>query len=51
MEIKTNKIDAVKQEVEFEVPYKELTPHFEKAYEKYRKKLRKMYPMSCSAIT
>jgi trigger factor len=39
MEIKTNKIDAVKQEVEFEVPYEELTPHFEKAYEKYRKKL------------
>lgn len=39
MEIKTNNIDSVKQEVEFEVSYEELTPHFEKAYEKYKKKL------------
>lgn len=39
METKTNSIDECKQEVEFEVPYEELTPHFEKSYEKYRKKL------------
>jgi len=39
MEIKTNNLDACKQEAEFEVSYEELTPHFEKAYLKYRKKL------------
>jgi len=39
METKTNSIDECKQEVEFEIPYEELTPHFEKSYEKYRKKL------------
>jgi trigger factor len=39
MEIKSNSIDNCKQEVEFEVSYEELTPHFEKAYDKYRKKL------------
>ncbi len=38
MEIKVNKIDDVKQEVEFEIPYGDLTPHFEKAYQKYQKK-------------
>jgi trigger factor len=38
MEIKVNKIDNVKQEVEFEIPYEDLTPHFEKAYKKYQKK-------------
>ena len=39
MEIKTNSIDKCKQEVEFEVPYEELTPHFDKSYQKYRKKV------------
>ena len=35
METKTNSIDKCKQEVEFEVPYGELAPYFEKSYEKY----------------
>jgi len=39
MEIKTNNIDACKQEAEFEVSYEELTPHFEKAYQKHKNKL------------
>ena len=39
MEIKTNSIDKCKQEVEFEVPYEELAPHFDKSYQKYRKKV------------
>lgn len=38
MEVKVNKIDEVKQEVEFEIPYGDLAPHFEKAYKKYQKK-------------
>ncbi len=39
MEIKTNNIDSCKQEVEFEVSYEELAPHFEKAYSKYKNKV------------
>jgi trigger factor len=38
MEVKVNKVDDVKQEIEFEIPYGDLTPHFEKAYKKYQKK-------------
>jgi len=38
MEFKVNKIDAVKQEVEFELSYADLVPHFEKAFQKYQKK-------------
>ncbi|HWA06177.1 MAG TPA: trigger factor [Ignavibacteria bacterium] len=38
MEFKVNKIDAVKQEVEFELTYSDLAPHFEKAFQKYQKK-------------
>ncbi|HRJ84773.1 MAG TPA: trigger factor [Ignavibacteria bacterium] len=38
MEFKINKIDAVKQEVEFELSYADLAPHFEKAFQKYQKK-------------
>lgn len=38
MEFKINKIDAVKQEVEFELTYADLAPHFEKAFQKYQKK-------------
>src|SRR5688572_23928054 len=38
MEVKINKIDDVKQELEFEIPYGDLAPHFEKAYKKYQKK-------------
>lgn len=38
MEFKVNKIDAVKQEVEFELTYADLAPHFEKAFQKYQKK-------------
>lgn len=38
MEVKTNKIDETKQEVEFEIPYGDLAPYFEKAYKKYQKK-------------
>src|SRR4030095_9612618 len=38
MEFKLNKIDDVKQEVEFEIPYAELEPYFEKSYKKYQKK-------------
>ncbi len=38
MEFKVNKIDDVKQEVEFEITYADLTPYFEKAYKKYQKK-------------
>lgn len=38
MEVKVNKIDDVMQEVEFELPYSDLTPHFDKAYKKYQKK-------------
>lgn len=39
MEIKTNSIDKVKQEVEFDIPYSELTPHFDKALVKYKNKV------------
>ncbi len=38
MEFKVNKIDAVKQEVEFELSYSDLAPHFDKAIAKYAKK-------------
>lgn len=38
MEFKVNTTDKVKQEVEFEIPYSDLTPHFEKAYIKFQKK-------------
>jgi len=38
MEFKINKIDAVKQEVEFELSYADLAPHFDKAFQKYQKK-------------
>jgi trigger factor len=38
MEVKTNKINDVKQEVEFEVSYADLAPHFEKAYKKFQRK-------------
>lgn len=38
MEFKVNKIDDVKQEVEFEVTYADMAPYFEKAYQKYQKK-------------
>lgn len=38
MEFKINTTDNVKQEVEFEIPYSDLTPHFEKAYKKFQKK-------------
>jgi trigger factor len=37
MEIKTNKIDNVKHEVEFELNYSDLQPYFEKQYKKYQK--------------
>lgn len=39
MEVKINSIDKVKQEVEFDIPYAELTPHFEKAVLKYKNKV------------
>ncbi|HJY64216.1 MAG TPA: trigger factor family protein, partial [Ignavibacteria bacterium] len=38
MEFKVNKIDETTQEVEFEVPYSELEPHFDKSFKKYQKK-------------
>ncbi len=38
MEFKINKIDAVKQEVEFELSYSDLAPHFDKAIAKFAKK-------------
>jgi trigger factor len=38
MEFKVNRLDDVKQEVEFEVTYADLAPYFEKAYKKYQKK-------------
>ncbi len=38
MEFKINEIDKSKREVEFEIPYADLEPHFEKAYKKYQKK-------------
>ncbi|HEY3250720.1 MAG TPA: trigger factor, partial [Ignavibacteria bacterium] len=38
MEFRINKLDETKQEVEFEVPYTELEPHFEKSFKKYQKK-------------
>lgn len=38
MEFKLNKINAVKQEVEFELSYADLAPHFDKAFSKYQKK-------------
>ncbi|MEO8514933.1 MAG: trigger factor, partial [Ignavibacteria bacterium] len=38
MEFKVNKIDAVKQEVDFELSYGDLAPFFEKAFTKYQKK-------------
>jgi trigger factor len=39
MAFKTNIIDKCKQEVEFDIPYVELIPHFEKAYQKYKNKV------------
>lgn len=39
MEFKTNTIDKVKQEVEFDIPYSELIPHFDKAFQKYKNKV------------
>jgi len=39
MEFKINHIDKCKQEVEFDIPYSELTPQFEKAYKKYSNKV------------
>jgi trigger factor len=38
MEFKVNKVDEVKQEVEIEITYADLTPFFEKAYKKFQKK-------------
>jgi trigger factor len=38
MEFKINTVDPCKQEVEFEIPYADLTPHFENAFKKYQKK-------------
>ncbi len=38
MEFKINKLDDVKQEVEFEISYADLAPYFEKSYKKYQKK-------------
>lgn len=38
MEFKINKLDDVKQEVEFEITYNDLTPYFEKSYKKYQRK-------------
>ncbi|MCC7158988.1 MAG: trigger factor, partial [Ignavibacteria bacterium] len=38
MEFKINKLDDVKQEVEFEISYGDLAPYFEKSYKKYQKK-------------
>jgi trigger factor len=38
MEFRVNKIDETKQEVEIEVPYSEMEPHFEKSFKKYQKK-------------
>lgn len=39
MEFKINQLDKCKQEVEFDIPYSELGPHFEKAYKKYSEKV------------
>ncbi len=39
MEVRTNTVNECKQEVEFEVSYDELEPHFDKAYLKYRNKI------------
>jgi trigger factor len=39
MEFKLNNLEKCKQEVEFDIPYSELTPHFEKALKKYRDKV------------
>jgi len=38
MEFKVNKINETTQEVEFEVPYSELEPHFDKSFKKYQKR-------------
>jgi trigger factor len=38
VDYKLNVIDKCKQEVEFDVPYEKLTPHFEKALQKFREK-------------
>lgn len=38
MEFRVNKLDETKQEVEFEVPYSEMEPHFDKSFKKYQKK-------------
>src|SRR5207245_1147497 len=38
VEFKLNVIDKTKQEVEFEIPYADLAPYFEKSYKKYQKK-------------
>jgi len=37
MEFKLNSLDKCNQEVDFEIPYDELTPHFEKAFKKFQK--------------
>ena len=37
MDYKINQINDVTQEVEFELTYSELTPHFEKAFKKFQK--------------
>jgi len=39
VEFKLNEIDKTKQEVEFEIPYADLAPYFEKGYKKYQKKV------------
>lgn len=38
MDYKLNILDKCRQEVEFDVPYAMLTPHFEKAFQKFRNK-------------
>ena len=39
MEFKLNEIDKSKREVEFEIPYADLAPYFDKSYKKYQKKV------------
>jgi trigger factor len=39
MEFKIKEIDKCKREVEFDIPQEELAPHFDKALQKYRKKV------------
>ncbi len=38
MDLKLNELENTKKELEAELSYEELTPHFEKAIETYRKK-------------